>query len=67
MIQKNVGGVDKYARIIIGLILVAIGHKMGILWATLLGAVLFFTGWFSWCGLYALFGKSTCKQTPTKT
>lgn len=67
MIKKNVGGIDKYIRILAGFILVLVGYREEVFWATLLGAVLFFTGWFSWCGLYALFGKSTCKETPPKT
>lgn len=62
MIKKNVGGIDKYIRIILGLIGVGIGFFYGQFWATLIGAILFFTGWYGWCGLYSLVGISTCKN-----
>ncbi len=62
MLKKNIGGADKYIRIILGLVGVGIGFYFGYLWATLIGAVLFFTGWYGWCGLYSLFGLSTLRK-----
>lgn len=62
MIKKNVGGKDKYIRIILGLILVGVGYIYGNIWATIFGGILFFTGWYERCGLYALIGVSTCKK-----
>ncbi|MBP6856414.1 MAG: DUF2892 domain-containing protein [Candidatus Pacebacteria bacterium] len=62
--KKNVGGIDKYIRIFAGCILVFVGYREEALWATLLGAILFFTGWYGWCGLYSLLGKTTCKNSP---
>lgn len=67
MLKKNVGGTDKYIRIVVGLILVFIGYREVALWATIPGALIFFSGWFGWCGLYALLGKSTCKNPPQDT
>jgi len=58
---KNVAGVDRVIRIILGLFIVPLafwGPKSP--WA-FLGIVPLLTGVVSWCGLYAVFGISTCK------
>jgi len=61
---KNVAGVDRVIRIILGLLIISLafwGPKS--LWA-FLGIIPLLTGLVSWCGLYAVLGISTC-QTKT--
>lgn len=58
---KNVAGIDRLIRIILGLFIVSLafwGPKSP--WA-FLGIVPLLTGVVSWCGLYAVLGISTCK------
>ncbi len=56
----NVGGIDRIARIAIGLILIAltVAGTIGV-WGWL-GVVPLLTGVIGWCPPYALFGFSTC-------
>ena len=58
---KNVGGMDRVARILagIGLMALAATEQVG-LWGWILGAVVLATGLFSFCGLYTLLGVNTC-------
>jgi len=59
--QTNVGGVDRVARIVIGLgliVLAAIG-TIGA-WGYL-GVVPLLTGFVGWCPAYLPFGFKTCK------
>lgn len=61
----NVGGIDRMARIIGGLIVLAIGIvvPMATLWQTLLliiGTVALVTGIIRFCPANALFGINTC-------
>lgn len=58
--QCNVGGVDRVARIVLGVLIIAFGVYQGSLWG-LLGVVVLLTGVFKWCGLYSVLGVSTCK------
>jgi hypothetical protein len=60
---KNVGGVDRGIRIVLGIAIIAIGAYYGSLWGVL-GLVVLATGVFQWCGLYTLLGVSTCKVEP---
>ena len=58
---KNVAGVDRVIRIILGLLIISLafwGPKS--LWA-FLGIIPLLTGLVSWCGLYAVLGLSTCQ------
>ncbi len=56
----NVGGIDRFARIAIGLILIALTLTGTIgVWGWL-GVVPLVTGIIGWCPPYALFGFSTC-------
>ncbi len=60
MFSTNVGGIDRAARIIVGLALLAlifVGPKS---WWGLIGIIPLATGLFSTCPLYRLFGLSTC-------
>lgn len=58
--NSNVGGIDRIARIAIGLVLIGLtlNGTIGI-WGWL-GVVLLVTGVIGWCPPYALFGFSTC-------
>ncbi|MGE4398383.1 MAG: DUF2892 domain-containing protein [Campylobacterales bacterium] len=64
--KKNVGGIDKKARMIIGALLVLVG-TVGIqsIVVTIVGLVVMGTGVFGFCGLYSLLGINTaCKIAP---
>ncbi|MFO1372261.1 MAG: DUF2892 domain-containing protein [Candidatus Competibacteraceae bacterium] len=57
---KNVGSVDRIARILLGLILLAlvfVGPQTPWGW---IGLVPLLTGLISWCPLYTLLGFNTC-------
>jgi hypothetical protein len=58
---KNVGGIDKIIRIVLGLALIA-ATLMGALpvWGWI-GIVPLATGLMGWCPPYAILGFSTCK------
>jgi hypothetical protein len=60
--KKNVGGIERLARIVLGsavLSLAFLGPKSA--WAYL-GIVPLVTGLIGWCPPYVLFGISTCKS-----
>ncbi len=64
---KNVGGIDRIVRIVLGLALMSLyflseGNTRA--WS-LAGLVILFTGLSGFCGLYKLLGISTC--APSKT
>ncbi len=66
MLKKNVGGLDRIARVVVGLALLAaffIGPQGSYSWLFLLGIVPLATGLLSTCPMYSLIGVSTC---PTK-
>jgi hypothetical protein len=61
--EKNVGGVDKVIRTIVGLALLSLlvileGNAR---WWGLIGIVPLFTVATGWCPTYSLLGVSTCK------
>jgi hypothetical protein len=63
MFAKNVGGIDRVVRIVVGLALIAgfflnSGATYG--WLYLIGIVPLLTGVFSTCALYSLIGVNTC-------
>ena len=65
---RNVGRIDQYARIVIGLALVAYTVKDGSLgtdWLVTgtLGFILIATAFFSYCPLYTLLGISTRERS----
>lgn len=60
--QLNVGGIDRIARIVIGLVLIGLTLTGNIgVWGWL-GIVPLATGAIGWCPPYALFGFSTCSM-----
>lgn len=59
MLKKNVGGIDRAIRIVLGLAVIGAGLYYQSWWG-LLGVIVLLTGAFSFCGLYSLIGVSTC-------
>jgi hypothetical protein len=59
--MKNVGGIDRVARIAAGLVLIALAasEQVGV-WGWIVGAIVLATGVFSFCGLYTFIGVNTC-------
>ncbi|MDM7456233.1 MAG: DUF2892 domain-containing protein [Tepidimonas sp.] len=62
---RNVGGIDRILRIVIGLVLVALAATGTVgVWGWI-GVVPLATGLIGWCPPYAIFGINTCK-TPSE-
>lgn len=62
--KENVGGLDKWARILIGSLLVGLALTGAIgMWGWI-GLVPMLTGIFGYCPAYSIFGWSSC---PLKT
>lgn len=59
-LQKNVGGADRVIRIVLGLVILALGYANSSLWG-LLGLVLLVTAIFRFCPGYIPCGISTKK------
>lgn len=60
--KANVGGIDKVARIVVGLILIILALTGTIGAWGWIGVVPLATGLFNFCPLYPLLGISTCKN-----
>lgn len=58
--KKNVGSADKIIRIVIGVAIAAVGIYYQSWWG-LVAIIPLATAFFGCCGLYSLFGISTCK------
>lgn len=57
---KNVGGLDRVLRIVVGLVLIALAATGTVgLWGYI-GVVPLLTGLVGWCPPYAIFGWNTC-------
>ena len=65
--KKNVGGIDKTARMVIGALLVLVG-TVGIqsIALTIIGLIVMGTGVFGFCGLYSVLGINTACKIATK-
>lgn len=63
MFSRNVGGIDRILRIVVGIALL-VGYFLdtdaSLRWLYLLGLIPLLTGLFGTCPLYRLFGFSTC-------
>jgi hypothetical protein len=59
--KKNVGGIDRGIRIVIGLVIVAAGIYFRSWWG-LVGIALILVGLVRFCPLYVPFKISTCKR-----
>jgi hypothetical protein len=58
--KTNVGGIDRIARIVIGLVLIGLAATGTVgVWGWL-GVVPLATGAIGWCPPYAIFGWNTC-------
>ncbi len=60
--KRNVGGIDRAIRIIVGLALIIAAATGAIGWWGWLGVLVLATGVFSFCGLYSLLGVNTCPR-----
>lgn len=61
----NVGGIDKVLRIIVGLVIVALGLIYSSWWG-ILGILPLATGLMNYCPAYSLIKVSTNKKIPTE-
>ena len=57
---KNVGGIDRVLRVVIGLVLIGLAATGTVGWWGYLGLVPLATAAMGWCPPYALFGWNTC-------
>jgi hypothetical protein len=58
--KKNVGGIDRILRLVVGLALIGWGVMTGNLWGAV-GLVPLLTALIGWCPAYLPFGISSCK------
>ena len=58
--KQNIGKTDRIIRVLIGLIVIAVGAYFKSWWGAI-GLLPIFTAALGYCGLYTLFGISTCK------
>jgi hypothetical protein len=59
--KKNVGSIDKVIRIILAVIIGALGYYYQTWWG-LLALVPLLTGFIGYCPAWSIFGVSTCKK-----
>ncbi len=57
--MKNVGSADRAIRLILGLVIIAIGYYYQSWWGAI-GIVPIFTALVGWCPAYMPFGINTC-------
>ena len=62
--MKNVGGVDRIIRIVVGLIIIGWGVYAQN-WLGAVGIVPLLTGFIRWCPAYLPFGFKTCSTDPS--
>ena len=60
--HRNVGGIDRTLRIVLGLVLIGLAATGTVGWWGWLGVVPLLTGLAGWCPPYALFGIKTCRM-----
>ncbi len=65
--QKNVGGIDRALRVIIGLVFLAYAipvgfHETGWNWVGWIGIIPLLTAAMGSCPLYSMVGLSTCRR-----
>ena len=59
--MKNVGGIDRIIRIVLGLVIIAWGIYAQN-WLGVIGVVLLITGFIRWCPAYLPFGFKTSQS-----
>ena len=57
---KNVGGIDRLLRIVVGLVLIGLAATGTVGWWGWLGVIPLATGLFRFCPAYTLLGMNTC-------
>jgi hypothetical protein len=57
---KNLGGMDRIPRVVVGLMLIALAATGSVGWWGYLGVIPLATAAIGWCPPYALFGWNTC-------
>ena len=57
---KNVGGIDRTLRIVVGIVLIALAATGTVGWWGYIGIVPLLTGLFRFCPLYTMLGMNTC-------
>lgn len=66
MFPQNVGGIDKIARIVVGLLAIVFAllgpAELTWKWGGFIGVVPLLTGLLGFCPLYPLIGLSTCPK-----
>ncbi|NOX19542.1 MAG: DUF2892 domain-containing protein [Chlorobi bacterium] len=60
--KKNVGGFDKIARIILGIVIIGLGFYFKSWWGAV-GIIPLFTAFIGWCPIYAPFKMTTDKSS----
>ena len=60
--SKNVGGIDRWIRIVLGLVLIGLAATGTVGWWGWLGIVPLATGALGWCPPYAILGFNTCNM-----
>jgi hypothetical protein len=63
--KKNVGSIDRAIRVIVGLVILAIGYRHRSWWG-LIGLLPILTALVRCCPAYLPFGISTCPAEPEK-
>ena len=58
--KKNVGGIDRTLRIVLGLVLIGLAASGTVGWWGYLGVAPLLTGLIGWCPPYKLMGGNTC-------
>ena len=58
--KRNVGGVDRILRIVVGAALMILAAAGTVGWCRRLGVIPLATGLMSFCALYTLLGINTC-------
>ena len=58
--KKNVGGIDRTLRIVLGLVLIGLAASGTVGWWGYLGVAPLLTGLIGWCPPYTLLGWNTC-------
>ncbi len=64
--KKNVGIIDRVIKVILGLVIFAIGYWYQTWWG-LIGIIPFVTGILGSCAIYSMFGISTNKKADKTT
>ena len=59
--SRNVGGIDRVLRIVVGLVLIGLAVTGMVGWWGYLGAVPLLTGLIGWCPAYLPLGIKTCR------